>query len=146
MFMNTGSIFKAGLMTSGKNRSSIRILPFFSFHEGIASDTIIYDGLFCGNRDVSQDRVAEKKITDAPDLVIDVASPSTAAYDRLTKYEKYAHAGITEYWIVKPTSHTVEVLVLEGEEYRSLGIFRGEQTLPSRIVPDLPVGFERFFV
>jgi len=37
------------------------------------------------------------------------------------------------------------VLVLEGREYRSLGIFRGEQTLPSRIVPDLPVGVERFF-
>jgi Uma2 family endonuclease len=91
------------------------------------------------------DRVAEKKITGAPDLVIEVASPSTAAYDRLTKYEKYAHAGITEYWIVKPTSHTVEVLVLEGEEYRSLGIFRGEQTVLSRIMPNFPIGVEKFF-
>jgi Uma2 family endonuclease len=92
------------------------------------------------------DRVAEKKIIGAPDLVVEITSPSTAAYDRLTKYEKYAHAGIPEYWIVKPASHTVEVLVLEGGEYRSLGLFRGEQTLPSRIVPDLPVGVERFFV
>ena len=91
------------------------------------------------------DRVAEKKIIGAPDLVVEVASPSTAAYDRLTKYEKYAHAGIREYWLVKPTSRSVEVLVLEGREYRSLGIFRGEQTLPSRIVPELPVGVERFF-
>jgi len=91
------------------------------------------------------DRVAEKKIIGAPDLVVEVASPSTAAYDRLTKYEKYAHAGIREYWMVKPKSRSVEVLVLEGREYRSLGIFRGEQTLPSRIVPDLPVGVERFF-
>jgi Uma2 family endonuclease len=91
------------------------------------------------------DRVAEKKIIGAPDLVVEVASPSTAAYDRLTKYEKYAHAGIREYWMVKPKSRSVEVLVLEGREYHSLGIFRGEQTLPSRIVPDLPVGVERFF-
>ena len=91
------------------------------------------------------DRVAEKKIIGAPDLVVEVASPSTAAYDRLTKYEKYAHAGIREYWMVKPKSRSVELLVLEGREYRSLGIFRGEQTLPSRIVPDLPVGVERFF-
>src|SRR5256886_14153881 len=91
------------------------------------------------------DRVTEKKIIGAPDLVVEVASPSTAAYDRLTKYEKYAQAGITEYWIVKPKPRTVEVLVLEAGAYRSLGIFRGEQTLPSRIVPDLPVGVERFF-
>src|SRR5438045_4564046 len=69
------------------------------------------------------DRVTEKKIIGAPDLVVEVASPSTAAYDRLTKYEQYARAGIPEYWIVRPTRRTVEVLVLEHGEYRSLGIF-----------------------
>jgi hypothetical protein len=41
---------------------------------------------------------------------------------------------------------TIQVLVLESDEYRSLGIFRSEQTLPSRIVPELPVGVELFFV
>ena len=92
------------------------------------------------------DRVGEKKIIGAPDLVVEVASSSTAAYDRLTKYEKYAHAGVPEYWIVKSLNHTAEVLGLEGGQYRSLGIFRGEQTLPSRIVPNLPVAVERFFV
>lgn len=92
------------------------------------------------------DRVAEKKIIGAPDLVVEVASPSTAAYDRLTKYEKYAHAGIIEYWIVKPKSRSVEVLVLEDREYRSLGVFNGKATLPSRVVPDLSVRVEQFFV
>ncbi len=91
------------------------------------------------------ERVAEKKISGAPDLAIEIASPSTAAYDRLTKYEKYAQAGIAEYWIVKPTRRTVEVLVLEHGEYRSLGIFSGQQTLPSRVVPGLPVMVEQFF-
>lgn len=92
------------------------------------------------------DRVAEKKIIGAPDLVVEVASPSTAAFDRLIKYEKYAHAGIAEYWIVKSTSRTVEVMVLEPGEYRSLGIFSGQATLPSRIVPDFSVYAEQFFV
>ncbi len=91
------------------------------------------------------ERVAEKKISGAPDLAVEIASPSTAAYDRLTKYERYAHAGITEYWIVKSVTRTVEVLVLEHGEYRSLGIFSGQQTLPSHIVPNLPVHVEQFF-
>src|SRR5229473_2437126 len=52
------------------------------------------------------DRVAAKKIIGAPDLVVEVASPSTAAYDRLTKYDIYARSGVAEYWIVKPTSRT----------------------------------------
>jgi Uma2 family endonuclease len=92
------------------------------------------------------DRVLEKKVVGAPDLVVEVTSPSTALYDRVTKYEKYAHAGVQEYWIANIEAKTIQVLVLELGEYRSLGIFRGEQTVPSRIVPELPVGVERFFV
>ena len=92
------------------------------------------------------DKVQAKKIVGAPDLVVEIASPSTAVIDRLSKYDAYARAGIAEYWIVKPTRRTVEVLVLEGGEYRSLGVFNGQQTLPSRIVPDLPVSVEQFFV
>jgi Uma2 family endonuclease len=92
------------------------------------------------------ERVAEKRIIGAPDLVIEVASPSTAAYDRLTKYERYAQAGIPEYWIVKSLTHTIEVLVLEHNEYRSLGTYHGQQTLASRVLPGLPVRVELFFV
>lgn len=92
------------------------------------------------------ERVQAKKIVGAPDLVVEVASYSTAVFDRIIKHEKYAQAGIAEYWLVKPTSRTVEVLTLANGEYRSLGIFRGEQILPSRIVPNLPVAVERFFV
>jgi len=92
------------------------------------------------------DRVAAKKIIGAPDLVVEIASPSTAALDRLTKYDIYARAGIAEYWIVKPTSRTVEVFVLENGKYLSLGVFSGQATLPSRIVPGLPVHTEQFFV
>ena len=92
------------------------------------------------------DRIAEKRIKGAPDLVVEVASPSTAAIDRLTKYEIYARYGIPEYWIVKPIQRTIEVLVLQNREYRSLGIFQGHQTLPSRILPDLSVRVGQFFV
>lgn len=90
-------------------------------------------------------RVDEKKIIGAPDLAVEVASPNTAFYNRIIKYEKYADGGVQEYWIANIEAKTIQVLVLESGEYRSLGIFRGEQTLPSRIVPDLPVAVERFF-
>jgi Uma2 family endonuclease len=92
------------------------------------------------------DKVAAKKIIGVPDLVIEVASRGTATYDRVSKYDIYARAGIAEYWIVKPTNRTIEVLILENGEYYSPGIFRGEQLLPSRIVPGLPVRVEQFFL
>ncbi len=80
-----------------------------------------------------------------PDLAIEVASPGTAHYDRLKKYNAYARAGVREYWIVEPVRHTVEVFILGEDGYHALGVFSGEQTLPSRIVPDFPVHVEQFF-
>ena len=91
------------------------------------------------------DRILEKKVVGAPDLVVEVASPSTALYDRVTKYEKYANAGVQEFWVANTNARTIQVLVLESGEYRSLGVYRGQQMLPSRIVPGLSVRVEQFF-
>ena len=92
------------------------------------------------------DRIAAKKIIGAPDLVVEVVSPGSGVMDRIAKYAVYARAGIPEYWLVKPERKSVEVFALEKGEYRSLGIFSGQQTLPSRVVPGLPVKVEQFFV
>jgi Uma2 family endonuclease len=92
-----------------------------------------------------RDRVMETCIVGAPDLVVEIASPSTARHDLGKKLEEYAHAGIPEYWIVIPGSKTVEVLVLEDGLYSSLGLFHGRAILPSCIVPMVSVRVEQFF-
>ena len=45
----------------------------------------------------------------APDLVVEVLSPSTALYDRGAKMKHYAEAGVKEYWIISPIGRSVEV-------------------------------------
>jgi Uma2 family endonuclease len=92
------------------------------------------------------DKVTDKKVIGPPDLVVEVLSPGTSVFDRFVKYDTYARAGVPEYWIVYPDRRAVEVLVLEGDKYHSLGLFCGQQTLPSQIVPDLPVYVEQFFL
>ena len=49
----------------------------------------------------------------APDMVIEILSPSTRRHDRLVKLNLYQRAGVKEYWIVSPGEQTVEVLLLE---------------------------------
>lgn len=53
--------------------------------------------------------ISDRGLEAAPDLVIEVASPSTAFRDRSLKRERYAHFGVPEYWIVDPQRAQVEV-------------------------------------
>ncbi len=62
-----------------------------------------------------------KKIKGAPDLVVEVLSPSTEALDRGRKMQRYAQGGVPEYWIVDLDEHVLEQHVLEGGEYRLVG-------------------------
>jgi Uma2 family endonuclease len=52
-----------------------------------------------------------------PDLVVEVISPSSQRYDRVTKLRWYARLGIPEYWLVDGTARTVERLVLREGAY-----------------------------
>jgi Uma2 family endonuclease len=95
----------------------------------------------------NSDRITEARIVGAPDLVVEVSSPATAGYDRREKQDAYAHAGVPEYWIADPASRTIEVLILEGEAYQSAGVFSGQATLLSKVVPSIAeVRVEQFFV
>ncbi len=95
---------------------------------------------------VNLDRVQEKEFVGAPDLVVEVASPGTVAFDRLTKYDTYERTGVPEYWIVNLERRTVEVFVLEGGKFQSLGVFHGDQRVPSRLISWLSVRVEQFFM
>jgi Uma2 family endonuclease len=89
---------------------------------------------------ISEDRMAllgEKGLRGAPDLCIEIASPSTRIYDRTVKYERYARFGVDEYWIVDPDTKAVEIFVLTSGAYRPQTIARGDDRVVSRVLPAL---------
>lgn len=92
--------------------------------------------------------IAISRLVGPPDLVVEIASPSTAAYDRDPvegKRGAYARIGVPEYWIVEPQVRTIEVFVLAGEAYTSSGVFGGSDLVPSTVLPSLALPAERFF-
>ena len=50
----------------------------------------------------------------APDMIVEVLSPSTQRHDQLVKLNLYQRAGVREYWIVDPENRTVRVMVQAG--------------------------------
>ena len=73
----------------------------------------------------------------APDLVIEVLSPSSVRTDRVIKFTAYEQAGVAEYWIVNPAARSIEVYTLSGGEYGLVGEFSGEQNVQSFILEGL---------
>jgi Uma2 family endonuclease len=65
-----------------------------------------------------------------PVLAIEVASPSTAIYDRNRKKDVYERFGIESYWIVKPDLEkpSLTVLELSGGKYAIVGEVSGDDT------------------
>jgi Uma2 family endonuclease len=50
----------------------------------------------------------ERGVEGAPDLVVEVISPSTASRDRKQKRETYARFGVAQYWVVDPSKRRIE--------------------------------------
>jgi len=50
----------------------------------------------------------------APDLAVEVLSPSTSKRDRTHKRDIYAKCGVKEYWIVSPGERAIEQYFLEN--------------------------------
>ncbi|RYE30190.1 MAG: Uma2 family endonuclease [Sphingobacteriaceae bacterium] len=69
---------------------------------------------------ISETRRAEvvhERIAGAPDLVIEILSPSTAYYDLMQKKDVYERFGVKEYLIIDPIRQIAELHVLENEVF-----------------------------
>ncbi len=80
--------------------------------------------------------VGENLIDGAPDLVVEILSPSTSARDKGEKARLYVTAGVPEYWLVDPDARTVTVLALKHGAYQALPEEHG--SVRSAVLP----GFE----
>ncbi len=69
---------------------------------------------------IRAERLAKKKLDRvriAPDLIVEVVSASSGAYDRRTKFGDYERLGVGEYWIIDPQQGTLTFHRLENGRY-----------------------------
>ena len=83
----------------------------------------------------------------APDLIVEVLSPSSARLDKYVKFGIYERAGVREYWLADPKTRSVEIYSLpeNGNEYVLLGQFGPGEKLRSGLLAELDLLTDHLF-
>lgn len=92
-----------------------------------------------------ENKVDRRGVHGAPDLVIEVLSPGTARYDKLIKFNLYQRAGVREYWLVDPASHTVCVYVLENGSYHAGTVYPADCSVLVSVLDDCHIDLTKVF-
>ena len=107
-------------------------------------DTFRPDLIFVSNERAGI--ITHANIQGAPDLVVEIRSPSTAMLDETTKRELYEKCGVREYWLADPEAQTVTVLLLGENGYEIAGIYAKGGTLTSPTLEGFSIDLSEIFV
>jgi Uma2 family endonuclease len=97
---------------------------------------------------ISKDRssiIGDLNIQGAPDLVIEILSPSTAVHDKKKKSQLYLKHGVKEYWLVDIEVKFVDVYVASEKEWRWIGAFDHEDVLTTALLPGMEINLGEVF-
>ena len=91
-------------------------------------------------------KLDEKGCIGAPDLIVEVLSPSTLKYDWNYKFNLYEKTGVKEYWIVDPQAKVANVFLLQPDGKYDLGtVYECNQKAPVHIFNGLEINLNELF-
>lgn len=91
-------------------------------------------------------KLDERGCIGAPDIVIEILSPSNNKKELKNKYEVYEESGIREYWVVSPQDKTFLAYILNTEgQYMPTRLMVGGDTYTTPILPGFVLDLETIF-
>lgn len=82
----------------------------------------------------------------APDMIVEILSPSTAAKDLKDKFYLYEETGVKEYWVVYPGENILEIFIAnEHQKYVSKGKYTREDTVEVCVIDGLKIDLQEIF-
>lgn len=90
-------------------------------------------------------RIVPEGLRGAPNLIVEILSPSDPTRDTVLKRGLYAKYGVEEYWLVDPEAETVELLWARQGAFETVGVYGKSDRVASTLVPELSVSLARVF-
>ena len=91
-----------------------------------------------------ENKLDERGCFGAPDLVIEILSPSNSKKEMNEKFDLYEETGVREYWLVEPSENVIYIYVL-NEDGKYIGLKPVTTVLKSSIIPDLEINLDEIF-
>ena len=93
-----------------------------------------------------QSKLDEKGCRGAPDLAIEILSPSTSSKDHIRKRALYERHGVKEFWLIDPTNRIVTVYLLGADgQFGRAAIYSDQDTITTGLFPGLEVAMAEVF-
>jgi Uma2 family endonuclease len=89
--------------------------------------------------------IKEKRIEGAPDLVVEILSPSTSQNDKIRKKRQYERHGVKEYWIVDPVHRTVDQFIRDENKFVLYETYSMPGRMTSSIFSCIDIDMSRVF-
>ena len=118
---------------------------FFSPCDVVLSEhnTFQPDLIFVSNENAGI--ITEANIQGAPDLVVEIISPSSTGRDWVVKRDLYAKHGVKEYWLIDPINRTLWVMLLEDGYLELAGEYREGDTVTASTIEGFNVSLSDIF-
>jgi len=82
----------------------------------------------------------------APDLIVEILSPSTSEKDLTWKYDLYEESGVKEYWVVNPTEKNMMIYTLDHEgKYQPSRLFTRGDVISSLVLKGFSLNLSDVF-
>lgn len=90
-------------------------------------------------------KIELKGCVGAPDLIVEILSPSTSKTDWKDKYQLYEQVGVREYWIVNPDDRLLHVFRLTDGKFQLTGTYTAEDSVHIGIFDDVVLDLKNVF-
>ena len=137
------------ILQKNKGKCKVYPAPFdvrFPKQNGTANDkidTVVQPDL-CVVCDLS--KIDERGCCGAPDMIVEILSPSTGRRDMTEKFVLYEESGVKEYWIVYPDSKAVTVFLLQDDgKYDAGTVYELEGKVPVHVFDDHSIDLDDIF-
>lgn len=104
-------------------------------------NTVQPDILFISKDEFS--KIQENAIYGAPDLIVEIISPSSMFADRYTKKELYERAGVKEYWLVDIANKSIEVFENTDDKFNLFSYASEKGKVQSKFLAGFEVDIEK---